>query len=66
MKIKNNGRDGFEMVLLNMFDLILFDIMLLEMSGIEVLCKVRKRENYVFIIFLIVCNLILDKILGLD
>lgn len=38
------------MALSNMFDLILLDIMLPEMSGIEVLRKVRKRENYVPII----------------
>jgi DNA-binding response OmpR family regulator len=66
VKIKNNGRDGLEMALSNMFDLILLDIMLPEMSGIEVLRKVRKRENYVPIILLTARNSTLDKILGLD
>ncbi|MDD1511680.1 response regulator transcription factor [Priestia megaterium] len=66
VKIKNNGRDGLQMALSHMFDLILLDIMLPEMSGIEVLRKVRKRENYVPIILLTARNSTLDKILGLD
>jgi len=66
VKIKNNGRDGLETALSNEFDLILLDIMLPKMSGIEVLRKLRKRENYVPIILLTARNSTLDKIMGLD
>ena len=40
--------------------------MLPNMSGIEVLRKLRKRENYVPIILLTARNSTLDKIMGLD
>src|SRR6478752_7842338 len=66
VKIKNNGRDGLETALSDLFDLILLDIMLPKMSGIEVLRKLRKRENYVPIILLTARNSTLDKVMGLD
>ena len=58
--------DGLETALSDLFDLILLDIMLPKMSGIEVLRKLRKRENYVPIILLTARNSTLDKVMGLD
>ncbi|WP_377520252.1 response regulator transcription factor [Priestia megaterium] len=66
VKIKDNGKDGLETALLKTFDLILLDIMLPEMSGIEVLRKLRKKEIYVPIILLTARNSTLDKVMGLD
>ncbi|MFS0907549.1 response regulator transcription factor [Priestia aryabhattai] len=66
VEIKNNGRSGLETALSDTFDLILLDIMLPEMSGIEVLRKLRKREIYVPIILLTARNSTLDKVMGLD
>ncbi|GAB1779862.1 response regulator transcription factor [Priestia sp. JNUCC 25] len=64
--IENNGRCGIETALSNTFDLILLDIMLPEMSGIQVLRKLRKRQIYVPIILLTARNSTLDKVMGLD
>lgn len=66
VKIKNNGRCGLETALSDTFDLILLDIMLPKMSGIEVLRKLRKREINVPIILLTARNSTLDKVMGLD
>ena len=66
VKIKDNGKDGLETALLKTFDLILLDIMLPKMSGIEVLRKLRKKEIYVPIILLTARNSTLDKVMGLD
>ncbi|MED3855093.1 response regulator transcription factor, partial [Priestia megaterium] len=66
VKIKDNGKDGLETALLKTFDLILLDIMLPKMSGIEVLRKLRKRAINVPIILLTARNSTLDKVMGLD
>ncbi|WP_427127517.1 response regulator transcription factor (plasmid) [Priestia megaterium] len=66
VEIENNGRCGLETALSDTFDLILLDIMLPEMSGIEVLRKLRKKEIYVPIILLTARNSTLDKVMGLD
>ncbi|GAB1763629.1 response regulator transcription factor [Priestia megaterium] len=66
VKIENNGRCGLETALSDTFDLILLDIMLPKMSGIEVLRKLRKREINVPIILLTARNSTLDKVMGLD
>ncbi|MGG0343667.1 response regulator transcription factor [Priestia megaterium] len=66
VKIRDNGKDGLETALLKTFDLILLDIMLPKMSGIEVLRKLRKKEIYVPIILLTARNSTLDKVMGLD
>ncbi|MDN3232777.1 response regulator transcription factor [Priestia megaterium] len=66
VRIENNGRCGIETALSNTFDLILLDIMLPEMSGIQVLRKLRKRQIYVPIILLTARNSTLDKVMGLD
>ncbi|MBT2281733.1 response regulator transcription factor [Priestia megaterium] len=66
VKIKDNGKDGLETALLKTFDLILLDIMLPKMSGIEVLRKLRKKEIHVPIILLTARNSTLEKVMGLD
>ncbi|MGG0481170.1 response regulator transcription factor [Priestia megaterium] len=66
VKIKDNGKDGLETALMKTFDLILLDIMLPKMSGIEVLRKLRKRDINVPIILLTARNSTLDKVMGLD
>jgi DNA-binding response OmpR family regulator len=66
VKIRDNGKDGLETALMKTFDLILLDIMLPKMSGIEVLRKLRKRDINVPIILLTARNSTLDKVMGLD
>ncbi|MFP3669445.1 response regulator transcription factor [Priestia sp. SIMBA_032] len=66
VEIEDNGKDGLETALLKTFDLILLDIMLPKMSGIEVLRKLRKKESYVPIILLTARNSTIEKVMGLD
>lgn len=46
--------------------MILLDVMFLGLNGIEVFWRIRKKDIYLFIIFLIVCDIMLDKVMGLD
>lgn len=60
-----NGRDGLELALTQTFDLILLDIMLPELNGIEVLRRIRKVSN-VPILLLTARDDVVDKVAGLD
>jgi DNA-binding response OmpR family regulator len=64
--IRHDGKSGLETALTEKFDLILLDIMLPELSGIEVLRRLRKAENYTPVILLTARNTTLDKVMGLD
>ncbi|WP_248892096.1 response regulator transcription factor [Bacillus methanolicus] len=64
--IKHDGKSGLEAAFTEKFDLILLDIMLPELSGIEVLRRLRKAENYTPVILLTARNTTLDKVMGLD
>ncbi|MFQ7473277.1 MAG: response regulator transcription factor [Anaerovoracaceae bacterium] len=60
-----NGREGLEMVEQNHFDLILLDIMLPELNGLEVLRRIRKFSE-VPVIMLTARDAVMDKVSGLD
>ncbi len=60
-----NGRDGLELALVQPFDLILLDIMLPALNGIEVLRRIRKVSD-IPIILLTARDAIVDKVSGLD
>lgn len=60
-----NGRDGLEMAESGRFDLILLDIMLPEISGLEVLRRIR-RTSQVPVILLTARDAVMDKVSGLD
>ncbi|MGL5439683.1 MAG: response regulator transcription factor [Filifactoraceae bacterium] len=60
-----NGRIGLELAEKQGFDLILLDIMLPELSGIEVLRRLRK-VNDVPVILLTARDSTIDKVMGLD
>lgn len=60
-----NGRDGLELALTQPFDLILLDIMLPLLNGIEVLRRIRKASE-VPIILLTARDAVVDKVSGLD
>lgn len=64
--VANNGKFGLEVALQGKIDLMLLDIMLPEMNGIEVLRRVRKENNTLAIILLTARNLTMDKVTGLD
>ena len=60
-----DGRTGLERALSGEFDLILLDIMLPALSGMEVLRRLR-RESQVPVIMLTARDTVVDKVSGLD
>jgi DNA-binding response OmpR family regulator len=60
-----NGRTGCELALSERFDLILLDIMLPELNGMEVLRRIR-RGSSVPVIMLTARDSVTDKVSGLD
>lgn len=60
-----NGREGLEMVENGHFDLVLLDIMLPELNGLEVLRRVRRFSD-IPIIMLTARDAVMDKVSGLD
>ncbi|MFJ7825997.1 response regulator transcription factor [Psychrobacillus sp. NPDC096623] len=61
-----DGIDAFEMFLSQKWDLILLDVMLPGMSGIELLRRIRGKNSAVPIILLTAKDSIEDKVSGLD
>lgn len=64
--VANDGKAGLKLALTEKLDLILLDVMLPELNGIEVLRKIRKENNLIPIILLTARNLTMDKVTGLD
>ncbi len=60
-----DGRSGLEMALSGSYDLVLLDIMLPELNGMEVLRRLRK-ESRVPVIMLTARDAVMDKVTGLD
>ncbi|HHU05060.1 MAG TPA: response regulator transcription factor [Clostridiales bacterium] len=60
-----NGREGLELALSGNFDLILLDILLPELNGMEVLRRLRRSSN-VPVIMLTARDSVADKVSGLD
>ena len=61
-----NGEDGLDYILSNIYDLVILDIMLPKMDGINVLKTVRKERIGTPIILLTAKGDISDKVQGLD
>jgi DNA-binding response OmpR family regulator len=61
----SDGRTGLDLALSESFDLILLDVMLPELNGIEVLRRLR-REKHTPVIMLTARDTIVDKVTGLD
>ncbi|NLT58879.1 MAG: response regulator transcription factor [Clostridiales bacterium] len=60
-----NGRDGLELAESGRFDLVLLDIMLPDLSGLEVLRRLRKSSQLP-VILLTARDAVADKVSGLD
>ncbi len=60
-----DGRTGLELALSGRFDLVLLDIMLPALSGMEVLRRLRK-ESQTPVIMLTARDTVVDKVSGLD
>jgi Response regulators consisting of a CheY-like receiver domain and a winged-helix DNA-binding domain len=60
-----NGREALEMAIENDYDLILLDIMLPELNGLEVMRRLSKEKS-VPVILLTARDAVMDKVSGLD
>lgn len=60
-----DGREGLDKALSGRFDLVLLDVMLPVLSGMEVLRRLR-RESQVPVIILTARDAVVDKVSGLD
>ena len=65
VEIANNGREGLEKALKDKVDLIILDLMLPKLSGIEV-CRRLRNKSEIPIIMLTAKDDVSDKVLGLD
>ena len=61
----DNGRDAVDVALENDYDLILLDILLPQLNGMEVLRRIRKEKD-VPVILLTARDAVMDKVAGLD
>ncbi|MEH7304016.1 response regulator transcription factor [Neobacillus drentensis] len=64
--IAYDGKSGLQAALNEKLDLILLDVMLPEMNGIEVLRRIRKENHLIPVILLTARNMTMDKVAGLD
>ena len=64
--VADNGAAGLKMILANAYALIVMDVMMPEMSGLDVCKKVRDSGIAVPIIMLTAKSEEIDKILGLE
>lgn len=64
--VAGDGRQGLSFAESGEFDLVLLDIMLPELNGLEVLRRLRKAENNVPVIMLTARDSVMDKVSGLD
>lgn len=61
-----DGRNGLELAQSGQFDLVLLDIMLPHLSGMEVLRRLRREGNAIPVIMLTARDNVVDKVSGLD
>lgn len=64
--VTGDGKSGLEMIRQSEFDLVLLDIMLPELSGLDVCRKLRSEGNQTPIILLTAKGEEIDKVLGLE
>ena len=64
--IAHTGREGIEKFKEGKYDLILLDIMLPELNGLEVLQEIRSSASYIPVILLTAKNDVKDKVAGLN
>jgi len=65
-EIANNGKDALRLMQEKEWDLVLLDIMIPELSGLEVLRRIRKMDESTPILLLTARDEIHDKVSGLD
>ncbi|WP_348625103.1 response regulator transcription factor [Paenibacillus peoriae] len=66
VEIAQTGREGLKKALAGKWDIIILDVMLPEMNGVEVLKQIRKVDNHTPVIMVTARNTTPDKVSGLD
>src|SRR4051812_46142049 len=66
VSIAHTGRDGLSILDKEEIDLVLLDVMIPELNGMEVLRRIRDENNEIIIIMLTARNSIYDKVNGLN
>lgn len=66
VELAENGIDGLELILGNTYDLILLDVMMPGMSGLDVCKKAREKGVTAPIVLLTAKSEEMDKVLGLE
>ena len=61
-----NGKDGLRLALEQSFELVILDIMLPELDGVEVCRQLRNKNPYIPILMLTAKTSELDRVLGLE
>jgi len=61
-----DGKDGLELATRNNYDLIVLDIMLPNVDGLQICKEVRKKEDYTPILMLTSKSEEIDKVIGLE
>ncbi|URN93933.1 MAG: response regulator transcription factor [Candidatus Pristimantibacillus lignocellulolyticus] len=64
--LASDGKQGYEMINTGEYQLVLLDVMLPKMSGIEVLRQVRQSGNLIPIILLTARDTVPDKVSGFE
>lgn len=64
--LASDGKQGYEMISTGEYQLVLLDVMLPKMSGIEVLRQVRQAGNLIPIILLTARDTVPDKVSGFE
>ncbi len=64
--IVHNGRDALDYILNNSYDVVVLDIMMPKISGLDVLIQIRERKITVPVMLLTAKSEITDRVLGLD
>ena len=62
----DNGTDGLDLIMTGTYDLIILDIMLPGLDGLEVLRRVRREKDRIPIILLTARSSLDDKVEGMD
>lgn len=60
------GKEALELYEAGGFDLILLDVMIPELNGLEVLRRIRQKDEHIRIIMLTARDAVMDKVSGLD
>ncbi|URJ33977.1 response regulator transcription factor [Paenibacillus polymyxa] len=66
VEIAQTGKEGLEKALSLTWDIIILDVMLPEMNGVEVLKQIRKVDNHTPVIMVTARNTTPEKVSGLD